>query len=146
MHRPPPWLVFLRIFLGFLLPVLLANGLAELLRGTKFRQGAPVAVLLIGIPLGIWLGFVIARRHDRRRFAAGPRFGTRAWEADQTAQLIAQVMADRRVALARATGDAKARLEAELAHLAPQLEEQRRIAASGDPSPARGRIAFDLPG
>jgi hypothetical protein len=139
MQRRPPWLVSLRVILAFPLPLMLGNGVREVTRSA----GAQAAVTVVAMVLGVWLGFVIARRRDVRRLAAGPRFGTRAWEAAQTAQLLEDVLEDRRRQLARATGDARARLEAELAHLGAQLEEQRRVAASGDPSPATGRIGFE---
>jgi hypothetical protein len=144
MYRPPPGLVGLRIALGFVLPLGLANGARELLHGTKFEAGAQIGVLLVGIPLGVWLGFVIARRHELRHLLRGPRIGTRAWEADQTVQLIERMMQGRRAAQARSTSaDECARLDAELAHLGRHLEVQRRIAASGDPSPGKGVIAVE---
>lgn len=141
--------MFVRVLLAFPLPILLGNGVREVLKDARVQPstqaGWQAAVSLIGIVLGIWLGFVLARRYERRALAAGPRIGTRAWEADQTAQLIERAIADRRRELASATGERRARLEVELAALEPQLAEQRRIAASGDASPGRGRIGFDLP-
>lgn len=122
-----------RVFVMLGIPVLAAIATFVLSRSVLYAVLAFLGLLIVFIVIAAKLAPA----------GRGPRAGSRAWEAQMTADLLERVIADRRAEQRTTQDDARRDyLGREIAFLTAQLDENLAIWHSGDPSPGRGAIGY----
>lgn len=106
---------------------------------------AGVVWFFYGLPFGALaglFGYLAMINLPAGTSGGSSRAGTVAWEAEMAVGLLDNVINAKVAERESLTGEAAARADRELAFLRAQRTDKRAVAASGDPSPGEGYVAY----